>query len=170
MNPLVQGHSGTARELSRNAYDTNQGTNEDNSQSDPHPGAGIFQSKTTQNSGPEMTTTDEDFAATLTVPERQPPQPDFQNCKRTSIWLVGIDMLNQQLNQQPFLYSRYNFGNDDCLVTIDDTGAHENGVFVNPTVITKVSYHGFFCKASFCNIETPQEECIVQYENLLHRS
>ena len=53
MNPLIQGHSGTAPETSRNAYGTNQGTNEDDSQSDPHPEAGIFENHTIQNSGPE---------------------------------------------------------------------------------------------------------------------
>ena len=42
MNPLTQGHSGPAPETSRNALSTNQGLNEDNSQSDPHPEAGIF--------------------------------------------------------------------------------------------------------------------------------
>ena len=54
MNPLIQGHSGTAPETSRNAFGTNQGTDEDDSQSDPHPEAGIFRSQTTQNSGPEV--------------------------------------------------------------------------------------------------------------------
>ena len=53
MNLLIQGHSGTAPETSRNAFSTNQGTNEDDSQSDPHPEAGIFHNQTTQNSGPE---------------------------------------------------------------------------------------------------------------------
>ena len=53
MNPLIQGQSGTAPETSPNAYGTNQGTNEDNSQSDPHPEAGVFQSQTTRNSGPQ---------------------------------------------------------------------------------------------------------------------
>ena len=53
MNPLYQGHSGTAPETSRNAFGTNQGTNEDKSQSDPHPEAGIFRSQTTQISGPK---------------------------------------------------------------------------------------------------------------------
>ena len=53
MNPLIQGHSGTAPETSRNAYGTNQETNEDASQSGPHPKAGIFQSQTTHNSGPK---------------------------------------------------------------------------------------------------------------------
>ena len=41
MNPLNQGHSGTTPDMSRNAFITNQGTNEDDSQSDPHPEAGI---------------------------------------------------------------------------------------------------------------------------------
>ena len=54
MNPLIQGHSETTSEMSWNAFSTNQGTNEDDSQSDPHPEAGHFRSQTTQNSGPEI--------------------------------------------------------------------------------------------------------------------
>ena len=50
---LIQGHSGTAQETSRNAFSTSQLTNEGDSQSDPHPEAGIFHNQTTQNSGPE---------------------------------------------------------------------------------------------------------------------
>ena len=42
MNPLIQGNSGTSPETSRNAFGTNQGTNEDDYQSDPHPEASIF--------------------------------------------------------------------------------------------------------------------------------
>ena len=53
MNQLIQGHSGTTPEMSRNAFSTNEGTNEDDSQSDPHPEAGIFGNQTMQNSGPE---------------------------------------------------------------------------------------------------------------------
>ena len=53
MNPLTQGYSRTAPETSRNAFGTNQGTNEDDSQSDPNPEAGIFHNQTTRNSGPE---------------------------------------------------------------------------------------------------------------------
>ena len=53
LNPLFQGHSGCAQEASRNTPGTNQGTNEDDSQSDPHSEAGIFQSQTTHNCGPE---------------------------------------------------------------------------------------------------------------------
>ena len=44
MNPLLQGHSGTAPETSRNVFSINQGTNEDDSQSDPHPEAGVITS------------------------------------------------------------------------------------------------------------------------------
>ena len=53
MNPLFQGHSGTTPEMSRTALSTKQGTNEDDSQSDPHPEAGIFGNQMTQNSEPE---------------------------------------------------------------------------------------------------------------------
>ena len=51
MNPLIQGKSGTTPVMSRNAFSTNQGTNEDDSQSDPHPEAGIFGNQTMQKSG-----------------------------------------------------------------------------------------------------------------------
>ena len=51
MNPLIQGKSGSTPVMSRNAFSTNQGTNEDDSQSDPHPEAGIFGNQTTRNSG-----------------------------------------------------------------------------------------------------------------------
>ena len=50
---LVQGHFGTAPETSRNALSTSQGTNEDDSQNDPYPEAGIFHNQMTQNSGQE---------------------------------------------------------------------------------------------------------------------
>ena len=50
MKPLIQGHSVTAPETSRNAFSMSQGSNEDESQSDSHPEAGIFHNKTTQSS------------------------------------------------------------------------------------------------------------------------
>ena len=53
MNPLLQGHSGATPETSRSPLSTSQGTNEDDSQNDPHPEAGLFHSQITQNSGPE---------------------------------------------------------------------------------------------------------------------
>ena len=53
MNPLLHGHSRTTAEASRNTLKTSQGTNEDDSQNDPHPEAGLFHSQMTQNSGAE---------------------------------------------------------------------------------------------------------------------
>ena len=44
MNPLLQGHSGTTPEASRNVFSINQGTDEDDSQSNPHPEAGLLTS------------------------------------------------------------------------------------------------------------------------------
>ena len=53
MNPLIQGHSETTPEMSRNAFSTNQGTNGDDSQSDLHPESGILGNQTRRNSGQE---------------------------------------------------------------------------------------------------------------------
>ena len=53
LNTLIQGHSGSAPETSRIAYGVNQGTNEDDSQSDAHSEARLSQSQTTQNFGPD---------------------------------------------------------------------------------------------------------------------
>ena len=47
-------HSGTVPGTLRNTNVENQGTNEDDSQSDPHPEAGLFRSQTTLNSGTEV--------------------------------------------------------------------------------------------------------------------
>ena len=52
-NPLLQGHSGTTPEPSRNASSTSQGTNEDDSQNDARPEAGVFHGEITQSSSPE---------------------------------------------------------------------------------------------------------------------
>ena len=53
MNPLLLGYSGATPEPTRNALSNNQGTNEDDSQNDPHPEAGLFHGQTTRNTGPE---------------------------------------------------------------------------------------------------------------------
>ena len=65
MNPLLLGHSGTTPETSRNALSTGQGTNEYDSQNDPHPEAGLFHGQMTQNSGPEDGHDSEHHAKTL---------------------------------------------------------------------------------------------------------
>ena len=54
LNQQIRTHSGTVPETFRNTNVDNQGTNEDESQSDPHPEAGLFRSQTTENSGPEV--------------------------------------------------------------------------------------------------------------------
>ena len=54
LNLPIRTHSGTVPGTFRNTNVENQGTNEDDSQSDPHPEAGLFRSQTTQNSGPEV--------------------------------------------------------------------------------------------------------------------
>ena len=53
MKPILPGHSGTTPEPSRNVLNTSQGTNEDDSQNDPRPEAGLFHGQMTENSGPE---------------------------------------------------------------------------------------------------------------------
>ena len=53
LNQQVTTHSGTVPGTFRNTNVENQGTNEDDSQSDPHPEAGIFRGQTTQNLGPK---------------------------------------------------------------------------------------------------------------------
>ena len=63
INPLIQGHSGIAPKTSQNAYGTNQGTNEDNSQSDSHPEASVSHSQKRRNSGLEK-------AHDIVLPER----------------------------------------------------------------------------------------------------
>ena len=53
LNPQLQGYSATATEASRNTHGLIQGPNEDNSQNDSQPEAGIFHNQTTRNSDPE---------------------------------------------------------------------------------------------------------------------
>ena len=53
MNPLLQSHSGATPEASHIPLSTNQRTNEDDSQNDLHPEAGLFHNQITQNSDPE---------------------------------------------------------------------------------------------------------------------
>ena len=54
LNQQIRTHSGAVPGTFRNINVDNQGTNENYSQSDPHPEAGLFRSQTTQNSGPEV--------------------------------------------------------------------------------------------------------------------
>ena len=54
LNLEIRTHSGTVPGTFRNTNVENQGTNAEDSQSDPHPEAGLFRRQTTQNSGPEV--------------------------------------------------------------------------------------------------------------------
>ena len=54
LNPQIRTHSETVPGTFRNTNVDNQGTNEDDSQSDPHTEGGLFRSQTTRNSGPEV--------------------------------------------------------------------------------------------------------------------
>ena len=54
LNQQIRTHSGTVPGTFRNTNVENQGTNEDDSQSGPHPEEGLFRSQSTQNSGPEV--------------------------------------------------------------------------------------------------------------------
>ena len=54
LKPQILAHSGNVPGTFQNTNVENQGTNGDDSQSDPHPEAGIFRSQTPQNSGPEL--------------------------------------------------------------------------------------------------------------------
>ena len=54
LNQQIRMHSGTVLETFRNTNVDNQGTNEDDSMSDPHPEAGLLHNQTTQNSGQEV--------------------------------------------------------------------------------------------------------------------
>ena len=53
LNQKVRTHSETVPGTFRNTNVENQGTKEDDSQSDPRPEAGIFRGQTTQNFGPK---------------------------------------------------------------------------------------------------------------------
>ena len=53
LNQQKRTHSETVPGTFRNRNVENQGTNEDDSQSDPHPEAGIFRGQSTQNFGPK---------------------------------------------------------------------------------------------------------------------
>ena len=54
LKPQIRTHSATVPGTFRNTNVENQGTNEDDSQSYPHPEGDTFRSQTTQNSDPEV--------------------------------------------------------------------------------------------------------------------
>ena len=84
LNQQIRTHSETVPGTFRNTSVENQGTNENDSQSDPHPEAGIFRGQTTQNFGPK-------------------------NCRDTqhtlNLFLINISNTNVCIQPQSTLYS-----------------------------------------------------------------
>ena len=72
MNPPMHSHSPNDSGTHRNANGTNQGTNDENTYTDPHPEASMSQSQTTRNFGPQNGhDTKINFTACFSVPVRK---------------------------------------------------------------------------------------------------
>ena len=114
MNPLIQGHSVTTPDMSRNAFSTNQGTNDEDSQKHPHPEAGIFGNQTMRNS------CQEDRRDMVTgVTERTHNRRDMvTGVEKES--LCGRDMVTRDTKQ---------IGNRH-----DMTGMHEEVTYCSPSI------------------------------------
>ena len=132
MNPLIQGFSGTTPEMSRNAFSTNQGTNEDDSQSDPHPEAGVFTNQLTENSGPE----DEHYMVTGATERRDM----VTGVQRESLW--GHDMVTGATEQ---IGNRHNM-----------TGVHKEVTYWSPSTSPgKQKKNRSTNQPQFCSENTP---------------
>ena len=88
LNQQIRTHSGTVPEAFRKTNVDNQGTNEDDSQSDPHPEAGLFRNQTTQNSGPEVGPYSSNFWSKLI--DRSIPFLMRQELKKLDAWFFLI--------------------------------------------------------------------------------
>ena len=88
LNPLVQDYSGTTPETSRTTLVTNQGTNEDDSQCDPHPQVSLSQSQSTQSFGPD------DDCDNKTPPNIEKLGRKFENYQR-NIQNLGMKSLTR---------------------------------------------------------------------------
>ena len=90
MNLLVPGGSGTTPEPTRNASGINQGTNEDDSQNDPHPEASLFHGQREQNSG-----TERDYDSE--------PKPVPSLCEKFSVLNISFLIHSHALYQLGFI-------------------------------------------------------------------
>ena len=89
LNQQLQTHSGTVPGTFRNTNVENQGTNEDDSKSDPHPEAGIFRGQTTQNSGPkDCRDSDKRFLVYPNLRARHIGNNDFELYSACSFFLL----------------------------------------------------------------------------------
>ena len=86
MNPLLPGYSGATPEPTRNALSNNQGTNEDDSQNDPHPEASLFHGQREQNSATER---DYDNQSSI-IPEEKEINSTKKIYPRQNITIIRI--------------------------------------------------------------------------------
>ena len=94
MNPLLQGHSGTTPEPYGNALKISQGMNEDDSQNDPHPEAGLFHGQMTQNSGPEDGHDNEDKSF---LTKKQPFDNPFNELSQSTVAYCDLFLFTSPL-------------------------------------------------------------------------
>ena len=85
LNPQIRTHSGTVPGTFRNTNVENQGTNEDDSQSDPHPEVGIFRSQIIQNSSPEVARDRRENGKTAQAQTKREFKRNVQNQEEKSI-------------------------------------------------------------------------------------
>ena len=104
LNQQIRTHSGTVPGTFRNTNVENQGTNEDDSQSDPHPEAGIFHGQTTQNSGPKECP---DMVTGATREIRQCPDMVTGDSEETR---NGHDMVTAVQEETPYCFSGISSG------------------------------------------------------------
>ena len=93
LNPLIQGHYGSAPETSRNEFGINQGTTEDDSQSDSHPDGRVSQSRNTQNFVPydASDSSEPDVQSPQSVEEETPSISDRINLED------DLSVVNQEI-------------------------------------------------------------------------
>ena len=95
MNPLLPGGSGATPEPTRNASGINQGTNEDDSQNDPHPEASLSHGQGEQNSG-----TERDYDMVTGVTERHDM---VRTVQKESLWdydmVTGATEMNRSRHE-----------------------------------------------------------------------
>ena len=113
MNPLLPGSSGTTPEPTRNALNTSQGTNEDDSPNDPHPKAGLFHGQREQNSGPER-----DYDMVTGVTEEIRNRHDM---------VTGV---TEQIRNRHDMVTGETEQNRNCH---DMTGVHEEVMYCSPS-------------------------------------
>ena len=137
MSPLLPGGSGTTPEPTRNASGINQGTNEDDSQNDPHPEASLFHGQREQNSG-----TERDYDTVTGVTERHDMLTAVQ---KESLWdydmVTGATEMNRNRHEMVTGVHRERVYGHDIVTGAtqqignchDLTGVHEEVTYCSPS-------------------------------------